>query len=143
MIELLHYGIDVPDVALTINRVLLGVFFAISGYHKLFNPHRHAALVSTFKNLGIPAIRFNQWWVPGVEFMGGLSLVSGILAPLAAMGLMIICFVATCTAGRKRIPEFNPIDKADVVDDYLYLPEVLYMVGLIIIIMAGPGWTVV
>jgi hypothetical protein len=33
--------------ALTLNRVAIGVFFAISGYHKLFNAARHATLTST------------------------------------------------------------------------------------------------
>lgn len=129
-----------PDAwLLTFNRMTLGLFFAISGFHKLFNPVRHASVANEMKLLHIPAVWFNQWWVPGIEFFGGLSLVSGILAPLGAMGLMVVCFVATCTAGLRRIPSFKPIDKADWLDDLLYLPEVLYLIGLSLVIDLGPG----
>ena len=135
----LQNGIGFGEVALTLNRVALGTFFAISGYHKLFNKQRHAALVGTFKDLGIPCIGFNQWFVPSVEFLGGLAVLSGILAPFAAFGLIAICLVATCTAGLQRIPAYNPIDKADWLDDLLYLPEVLYLIGLLIVVTFGPG----
>lgn len=139
MLQQLQSGFG-PDIwTLTINRLTLGLFFAISGFHKLFNQQRHATVTNELRRLGIPAVWFNQWWVPTVEFLGGLALVSGILAPLAAMGLMVICFIATCTAGIKRIPSYNPIDKADWLDDLLYLPEVLYLIGLSIIIDLGPG----
>ena len=33
----------------------------------------------------------------------------------------------------------KPIDEADRIDDWLYLPETLYAFMLIIIISAGPG----
>ena len=33
--SLITLGAQAPDAALTLNRVALGVFFAISGYHKL------------------------------------------------------------------------------------------------------------
>jgi hypothetical protein len=42
--------------ALTLNRLALGVFFAISGYHKLFNPSRHAALTRTLQDDGVHAL---------------------------------------------------------------------------------------
>lgn len=138
-LEMLQSGLGFGDLALAINRTALGTFFAISGYHKLFNPTRHASVITTFKNLHIPFIGFNQWFVPCVEFFGGLALITGILAPLAAMGLLIICFVATCTDGLKRIVTYSPIDMCDYLDDVLYLPEVLYVVGLIVVIGMGPG----
>jgi uncharacterized membrane protein YphA (DoxX/SURF4 family) len=125
--------------ALTLNRVALGAFFSISGYHKLFNRERHAALIQTLEAQHVPCIPFNQWWVPSVEFLGGLSLVSGILSPLAALGLMVICLVACCTDGRKRVQAYAPIDRADWLDDVLYLPEMLYIVGLLIVLALGPG----
>lgn len=138
-IAALQFGFGSGEVALTLNRVALGAFFAISGYHKLFNKQRHAGLVGTFKDLGIPCIGFNQWFVPSIEFFGGLAVLSGILAPFAALGLIAICLVATCTAGLRRIPSYNPIDKADWLDDLLYLPEVLYIIGLLVVVTFGPG----
>lgn len=138
-LTVLQEGLGLSATALTINRLALGTFFSISGYHKLFNAERHASIAATMKANKIPLPNFNCWFVPTVEFLGGLALLSGILAPLAAMGLFIICLVATCTDGLARIPAFHPLDKADWLDDLLYLPEVLYLLGLAIIIVAGPG----
>ena len=50
---LITLGAQAPDAALTLNRVALGAFFAISGYHKLFTPTRHATLVRTLQDDGI------------------------------------------------------------------------------------------
>jgi putative oxidoreductase len=127
------------DIALLVNRATLGAFFATSGYHKLFNEGRHATLVSTLKADHIPLLRVMQWWVPGVEFFGGLSLLSGLLSPLAALGLFVLCGVAAVTDGLGRIPAWHPLDKADYMCCVLYLPEVLFMSMLTIVMLVGPG----
>lgn len=139
VLELLQYGPEQIDLALRLNSVVLGVFFAIAGYHKLFNAERHAMLERAFNKLGIPFVRFNLWFVPLVEFMGGLALISGVLAPLASLGLIAICVVATCTDGRKRLVDKHPIDLGDKVNLWLYMPEVLYIVALLIVLLAGAG----
>jgi len=132
-------GIGGVEIVHTVARVAIGSFFAISGFHKLFNGARHASLVATFKEDKIPAIRFNEWWVPSVEFLGGAALVVGLLTPLAALGLFTICLVATCVDGVKRIAGYEPIDRADWLDDLLYLPEVCYLIILAYFIAAGGG----
>ena len=71
MMDILFNGVGWTDIALTLNRIAVGVFFMLSGYHKLFDPQRHASFVEELKELGVPAIGFNQWWVPTVEFTGG------------------------------------------------------------------------
>lgn len=135
-------GLGVPEYALLVDRMALGTFFTISGYHKLFNQERHASLVSTMIRNKIPLPQVNQWFVPGVEFFGGLSLLVGLIAPLAALGLLIICLVASCTDGRSRIAAWKPIDRADYVDDVLYLPEVLLALMLLPIIIGGSGYSI-
>jgi putative oxidoreductase len=148
VLQILQYGI-MPDTAamnavLFGARVMAGSFFALSGWHKLTDACRHATLVRTLREAGIPMIGINQWFVPAVELLGGLALISGILSPLAAMGLLIICCVASLTDGLARVYSWQPIDTADMVDDILYLPEVLYAAMLIMIIVYGPGaWTYV
>lgn len=119
-------------------QVSVGAFFYISGYHKLFNQSRHSALKETLVSNNIPFVSFNVWFVPFVEFTAGLTLVLNIpyIVPLAAMGLLSICLVACGTDGRKRVKAFNPINKADAIDDWLYLPEVLYSFFLIEIILS-------
>jgi hypothetical protein len=39
----------------TLNRIAVGMFFMLSGYHKLFNPERHRTLAEQLKDLGIRA----------------------------------------------------------------------------------------
>jgi putative oxidoreductase len=137
--SLAHNGIPLEDVVFTVNRVAMGLFFAISGYHKLFNAKRHASIASTMVDDGVPFPKFNEWFVPFWEFTGGLGLIAGIFAPFFAGVLIIVCLVATCVDGVKRIKEYEPIDKADWLDDLLYLPEVLYIIGLVVVVVA-PGY---
>jgi uncharacterized membrane protein YphA (DoxX/SURF4 family) len=40
MMDLLFVGVGWADLALTLNRIALGAFFMLSGYHKLFNAER-------------------------------------------------------------------------------------------------------
>ena len=86
-------GLQAPNAALAVNRLALGVFFAISGYHKLFNPSRHATLARTLEDDGIHAVPVMQWLVPGVEFSGGCALLLGLLTVPAAFGL------SSCASG--------------------------------------------
>jgi uncharacterized membrane protein YphA (DoxX/SURF4 family) len=139
MIKYLTDGADLTAIALFINRVALGAFFAISGFHKLFNRQRHEIFLRELVSDRVPRVGFNQWFVPSIEFFGGLALLTGILAPLAALGLLVICLVAVLTSGKRRVISSMPIDRADYLDDVLYLPEVLYLVMLVVVVLAGPG----
>jgi uncharacterized membrane protein YphA (DoxX/SURF4 family) len=103
MIDMLFNGVGWTDIALALNRIAVGAFFMLSGYHKLFNAERHRAVVDELKALGVPAVGFNQWWVPLVEFTAGGGVLIGLLAPLAALGLLVIILVAMATSGRQRI----------------------------------------
>ena len=139
VMDLLFAGLGRSDIALTLSRIAIGAFFMLSGFHKLFNAERHRTVVDEFKALGIHYIGFNQWWVPLVEFSAGAAVFVGLLAPLAALGLLFIIVVALATSGRKRLAMFMPIDRADRIDDFLYLPETLYAFMLLVVISAGAG----
>jgi uncharacterized membrane protein YphA (DoxX/SURF4 family) len=139
MIHILFNGVGWTDIALTLNRVAVGMFFMFSGYHKLFNAERHRLFADELRSLHVPAVGINQWWVPLVEFSAGAAVVVGLVAPLAALGLLVIIFVAIATTGGVRIKASKPIDRADWIDDWLYLPETLYALMLIVIISAGAG----
>jgi putative oxidoreductase len=139
VIDILFKGLGWTDIALTLNRVAVGMFFMFSGYHKLFNAQRHRAMVEELTALHVGALRINQWWVPSVEFAGGSAVFIGLLTPLASLGLLVIVLVASLTSGRLRIKSYQPIDRADRIDDWLYLPEILYAFILIIFVSAGAG----
>jgi uncharacterized membrane protein YphA (DoxX/SURF4 family) len=139
MMDLLFAGIGWTDVAFALNRIAVGAFFMLSGFHKLFNAERHRSIVDELKSLGVPALGFNQWWVPLVEFSAGAAVLVGLLAPLAAIGLLVIIVVAIATSGHQRLRLIKPIDEADRIDDFLYLPETLYAFMLLMVVSAGAG----
>ena len=137
--SLLWAGVGWTDGALTLNRMAVGAFFMLSGYRKLFNAERHRAMVNELKALGVPAVGFNQWWVPSVEFAAGGAVLIGLLASIGALGLLVITVVAVATSGRQRIELYKPIDEVDRIDDWLYLPETLYAIMLLVVASAGSG----
>jgi uncharacterized membrane protein YphA (DoxX/SURF4 family) len=137
--SLITFGARAPDAALTLNRVALGAFFAISGYLKLFNTARHATLARTLRNDGVRAVPIMQWLVPSVEFSAGCALIIGLLSALAAFGLFVVCLGAFALDAVKRINEWEPLNFADCVADLLYLPEALYCIGLAVVMLGGPG----
>jgi putative oxidoreductase len=136
---LITHGAQAPSAALTLNRVALGAFFAISGYHKLFNASRHATLTRTLQDDGVHAVPIMQWLLPSVEFGGGCALIIGLLSVLAAFGLFVISAGAFAFDAVKRIRAWQPIDRADWLGDLLYVPEALYCIGLTVVMLAGPG----
>jgi putative oxidoreductase len=136
---LITQGAQSPNAALTLNRVVLGVFFAISGYHKLFNPSRHATLTRTLQDDGVHGVPIMRWLLPSVEFSGGCALIIGFLCVLAAFGLFVVCAGAFALDAVKRIRAWQPIDRADWLGDLLYVPEALYCIGLSVVMLAGPG----
>lgn len=138
-LPILFNGLGAAGIALSVNRFALGCFFSISGYHKLFNRERHSTIQQTMVENHIPYPIQMSWIVPIFEFSCGLSLVAGLLSPLASVALIIIMCVAVCTDGRRRLHTYQPIDRADLLDDFLYLPEVLYLLGLLVVGLAGPG----
>src|ERR1700751_200607 len=108
MIEILFNGVGDTDIALTLNRVVVGMFFMLSGYNKLFNAERHRVFADELRSLHVHAVALNQWWVPLVEFSAGGAVLIGLVAPLAALGLLVLILVAIATSGRQRIKLYQP-----------------------------------
>lgn len=136
-------GLTSPSFGMTLGvlflRISLGTFFVISGYHKLFNVSRHATVLQTMEADHVFDPNFNAWFVPVAEFAGGAALFIGFLTPLAALGLFIICCGATIVDGLQRIIGWKPVDRADYLDDILYLPEALYAIMLAAVALMGSG----
>ena len=102
------------------------------------NASRNATLVRTLQDGGVPAVPIMRWFVPAVEFSAGCALIIGMLSALAAFGLFVITSTAIALDGIKRIPAWQPINRADWLADLLYLPESLYCIGLAIVV-SGPA----
>ena len=134
----MFHGLGATDAALLLNRLVLGVFFAISGFHKLFAPKRHQEFRKTLAQAGVPLLGVMEWFVAGVEFFAGLAVAVGLLSPIAALGLIAVSAVAALTTAGDKLPK-DPLDPADTFDSVLYLPEVLYVAMATYVILAGPG----
>ena len=77
------------------------------------------------------------YFVSGVEFVGGSLVTVGFLSSPACVALMIDMIVATLTSAVSTLPKgLSPLSW---LDDFLYLPEVLYVLFFIWLICSGPG----
>ena len=60
----------------------------------------------------------------------------GLLAPVCALVLVVVMIVAVAT---NRIHSIEASGTIAWLDDFLYLPEVLYVMILVWLIFSGPG----
>ncbi len=123
--------------AILLVRVALGLFFAISGANKLFVPGGTKPVYDTLVKAKVPFPRLTAYFVAGVEFVCGSLLTVGFLSSLACVALLIDMIVATFTEAISTLPKgLSPLRW---LDDFLYLPEVLYVLFFIWLICSGPG----
>jgi len=121
---------------MTAARILIGSFFCISGGTKLFVPAQFTNLESTLAQSHIPFPRPNASFVALVEFACGAGLALGLLTPVCALLLVCVMVVAIAT---NRIYSIQESGVLAWLDDFLYLPEVLYVIILVWLIFSGPG----
>jgi putative oxidoreductase len=121
---------------ITTARVLIGIFFCVSGGTKLFVPAKFSAMEHTLAQSHIPFPHANATFVSLVEFASGAGLVVGLLTPLSALVLVVDMIVAVAT---NRIHSIKETGIFAWLDDFLYLPEVLYVLILVWLIFSGPG----
>jgi putative oxidoreductase len=128
---------DFEQYAILLARVSLGLFFAITGANKLFVAGRRQIMYETLVKAKVPSPLLMTYFVSGVEFIGGLLLTVGLLSSLTCVALLVDMLVATLTTKLFAMPKgLSPLDW---LDDFLYLPEVLYVLFFILMICSGPG----
>jgi putative oxidoreductase len=118
------------------SRVLIGIFFCVSGGTKLFVPAKFRVMEQTLEQSHIPFAHANAIFVSLVEFACGAGVVVGLLTPLCAAVLVVDMIVAIAT---NRIHSIQAAGALAWLDDFLYLPEVLYVLILVWLIFTGPG----
>jgi len=121
---------------ITVARVLIGIFFCITGARKLFVPAQFKVMEQTLAQSHIPFPHANALFVSLVEFLCGGGLALGFLTPLCALALVGDMVVAIAT---NRIATIHAGNAVTWIDDFLYLPEVLYVIILVWLIFSGPG----
>jgi len=123
--------------AILLVRVSLGLFFAISGANKLFVAGRRQTMYETLVEAKVPFPQLMTYFVSGVEFLCGSLLTVGFLTSLNCAALLVDMLVAILTAKLPGMPKgLSPLNW---LDDFLYLPEVLYLLFFIWLICSGPG----
>ncbi len=128
---------DLEQYAILLVRVALGLFFAISGAKKLFVAASKQTMYETLVRAKVPFPRQTAYFVSSVEFIGGSSLTVGFLSSLACVALLVDMLVAILTTKLSAMPKgLSPLSW---LDDFLYLPEVLYVLFFTWLICSGPG----
>ena len=139
--QLAHFALlgssDLQQFAILLVRVSIGLFFAISGANKLFVAGGTKPVYDTLVKAKIPFPRQTAYFVSSVEFIGGSLVTVGFFSSLACVALMIDMIVATLTSAVSTLPK--GLSFLSWLDDFLYLPEVLYVLFFIWLICSGPG----
>ena len=128
---------DSEQYAVLLVRVSLGLFFAISGANKLFVADSTQTMYETLVEAKVPFPHLMTYFVSGVEFAGGSLLTVGFLSSLSCVALLVDMLVAILTTKLSAMPKgLSPLNW---LGDFLYLPEVLYVLFFIWLISFGPG----
>jgi putative oxidoreductase len=128
---------DLEQYAILLVRVSIGLFFAISGANKLFVAASTQTMYETLVKANVPFPHLMTYFVSGVEFVGGSLLAMGFLSSLACAALLGDMVVAILTAKLPAMPKgLSPLNW---LDNFLYLPEVLYVLFFVWLICSGPG----
>jgi len=128
---------DLEQYAILLVRVSIGVFFAISGANKLFAAGGTKPVYDTLVQAKVPFPHQMAYFVSGVEFVCGSLVAVGFLSSPASVALLIDMAVAVLTSALSTLPKgLSPLSW---LDDFLYLPEVLYVLFFIWLICSGPG----
>jgi putative oxidoreductase len=128
---------DWEQYAILLVRVSLGLFFAISGANKLFVAGGTHTMYETLVDAKVPFPHVMTYFVSGVEFVGGVLVAAGFLSNLACVALLVDMVVAILTSKLSAMPQgLSPLKWFD---NFLYIPEVLYVLLFFWLICSGPG----
>ena len=128
---------SLEEFAVLLARISLGVFFAISGGNKLFVASQYRLMYETIVVAGIPFPHVMTYFVSSVEFVCGCLLIMGLLSTLCCIAFIIDLIVAITTVQLATITK--ALSFIDWLDDFLYLPEVMYIIIFLWLISSGPG----
>jgi putative oxidoreductase len=122
-------------------RLIVGFGFMQHGYAKLARGPEH--FIAILHALAVPAPELLAWATIGVELLGGLAVLLGLLVPLASMPMAVVLLVAIFTV---HLPNgFSSIKllSVDAAGAHFgqpgYETDLLYLAALIGLVLGGPG----
>jgi putative oxidoreductase len=124
-------------LGILVARLAVGSLFFLSGRAKLFVPERREQMRQTLIEAHVPFPDLNAVVVSTVEFASGLLLIFGALTPIACVMLIGLMVMAVTTTAIRNIKATCPLGW---LAEFLYLPEVLYLVILLWLFLSGAGW---
>jgi len=124
-------------IGILVARLAVGLLFFLSGRSKLFVPEQREQMRETLVAAHVPFPEFNTLLVSTVEFVFGLFLILGALTPITCAMLGCVMIMAIATIAIRNIKATSPLGW---LSEFLYLPEVLYLVILFWLFLSGPGW---
>jgi putative oxidoreductase len=128
---------SLEEFAVLLARISLGVFFAISGGNKLLVASQYELMYETIIGAGIFFPDVITYFVSSVEFVCGCLLIIGLVSTLCCMAFIVDMIVAITTVQLATITK--GISFIDWLDDFLYFPEVMYIIVFIWLISSGAG----
>jgi putative oxidoreductase len=108
-------------------RIVVGWVFMWTGWQKL---HFLPRMIENFREWGIPAPEIMAPFASGMEFIGGLLLLVGLLTRFISVPMMIIMLVAIASA------RWGDVDSLQTL---LGFEEISYFVMFAWLGIAGPG----
>src|SRR5579885_2116932 len=122
-------------------RLIVGFGFMQHGYAKLARGPEHFTAI--LHALGVPAPGLLAWATIGVELLGGLAVLLGLLIPLASLPMTVVLLVAIFTV---HLPNgFSSIKllSVDAAGAHFgqpgYETDLLYLAALAALVLGGSG----
>jgi len=123
-------------VAVLLVRIATGALFAMSGFNKLTDGHRQRQMIDTMREGRIPAPNKSGRFVAGVELVGGTLIIVGLVTPVAAAVLAVTMVVAIT---RVQLNYVAGDAHTSWWENFLFLPDVLYLVIFLWLLAHGAG----
>src|SRR5580704_7276660 len=96
---------DLEQHAILLVRVLLGLFFAISGANKLFVAGGTQTMYETLVKAKVPFPHLMTYFVSAVELVGGSLVAARLVSDLACVALLVDMVVAILATKLSTVPK--------------------------------------
>ena len=117
-------------------RICIGFFFILSSFFKLFDSQQHEKLLKAMALANIPFPELSAYFVPIIALLCGSFILIGLLTTLSALTMLSITILAMMTDHIATIAAHGGIL---LIENFFYLPEVLYALIFFWLFFSGPG----